>query len=495
MRLLKDNNYPQKQVREHFHGDRMVFSSLIFLFLFLPCANVTYLMCFKRIKWQNFVLMLFSLSFYYWGERNHIVIMLVCIFINYFCGLFIEASKNAKQRKIYLITSIASSLLMLIYFKYFNFFLDSMNNALGLNIIGFRQIALPLGISFYTFHALSYTIDVYWKKIPAERNVVTFICYVSFFPQLVAGPIVRYADIRHSFYHRYITRVGLRNGILRFCFGLAKKVLIANEVAKLADYVFYLPTNELTFLVAWLGAIAYALQIYFDFSGYSDMAIGLGLMFGFKYKENFNFPYNALSIQEFWRKWHISLSSWFRDYLYIPLGGSYSTKFRTQINLILVFGLCGLWHGANYTFVVWGLFHGFFLILERTNFGHFIRKLPVILRHGYVLIVVVTGWVFFREDNMQSAIEFIKTMYVPADFNIEIIISCINVVLILALTIGTILALGFNNHLKDSLVLKRNRYFITAYKQSTNVCGILVLLMSIVLLSTNSYNPFLYFRF
>ncbi len=253
----------------------MVFSSLIFLFLFLPCLNLTYLVCFKSIKWQNFVLMLFSLSFYYWGEKDHIFIMLACILINYLCGLLIEDSKKPGQRKIYLITSVSASLAMLMYFKYFNFFLDSLNSVFDLNVMGISKIVLPLGISFYTFHALSYVVDVYWKKVPAERNFVTFVCYVSFFPQLVAGPIVRYADIRHSFYRRYITRAGVRNGILRFCFGLAKKVLIANEVAKLADYVFYLPANELTFWVAWLGAIAYALQIYFDFSGYSDMAIGL----------------------------------------------------------------------------------------------------------------------------------------------------------------------------------------------------------------------------
>ncbi|HAT9716548.1 TPA: MBOAT family protein [Legionella pneumophila subsp. pneumophila] len=473
----------------------MVFSSLIFLFLFLPCLNLTYLVCFKSIKWQNFVLMLFSLSFYYWGEKDHIFIMLACILINYLCGLLIEDSKKPGQRKIYLITSVSASLAMLMYFKYFNFFLDSLNSVFDLNVMGISKIVLPLGISFYTFHALSYVVDVYWKKVPAERNFVTFVCYVSFFPQLVAGPIVRYADIRHSFYRRYITRAGVRNGILRFCFGLAKKVLIANEVAKLADYVFYLPANELTFWVAWLGAIAYALQIYFDFSGYSDMAIGLGLMFGFKYKENFNFPYNALSIQEFWRKWHISLSSWFRDYLYIPLGGSYKSRFRTQINLIIVFGLCGLWHGANYTFIVWGLFHGFFLILERTHFDYFMKKLPKVIRHGYVLSVVTVGWVFFREDNIQSALVFLKTMFIPAEFNLDSIAACINIILIFAFIVGIILALGFNSRIRDSLILSRNKNWIIAYKQSSKVLGILLLLVSILLLSTNSYNPFLYFRF
>lgn len=473
----------------------MVFSSLAFLFLFLPSLNLTYLICFKRIKWQNLILMLFSLSFYYWGEKDHIFIMLACILVNYLCGIFIEESKTERQRKLYLLTSITASLALLMYFKYFNFFLNTMSDAFNLNTSGFKKIALPLGISFYTFHALSYVIDVYWKRVTAERNFITFVCYVSFFPQLVAGPIVRYIDIRHSFYYRYITRTGVRNGILRFCFGLAKKVLIANEVAKLADYVFYLPADDLTFGIAWLGAIAYALQIYFDFSGYSDMAIGLGLMFGFKYKENFNFPYSSLSIQEFWRKWHISLSSWFRDYVYIPLGGSYKSNFRTKVNLIIIFSLCGLWHGANYTFVIWGLFHGLFLILERTEFGRFMAKLPNPVRHAYVLFVVTIGWVFFREEHLPAALGFVKTMLIPNNLNISSIATTSNIFTALAMCIGIILSMGANKRIKNSLISNRNKTMIVAYKQLSSFIGLSVLLISILLLSTNSYNPFLYFRF
>ncbi|CAM2761318.1 MBOAT family O-acyltransferase [Legionella worsleiensis] len=473
----------------------MVFSSLAFLFLFLPSLNLTYLVCLKRTKWQNIVLMLFSLSFYYWGEKDHIFIMLSCIIVNYLCGILIQESQSKTQRKLYLITSIFASLALLIYFKYFNFFLNTMSETFSLNISGFKHIALPLGISFYTFHALSYVIDVYWKKVPAERNLVTFICYVSFFPQLVAGPIVRYTDIRHSFYYRYITRAGVRNGILRFSFGLAKKVLIANEVAKLADYVFYLPPENLTFAVAWLGAIAYTLQIYFDFSGYSDMAIGLGLMFGFKYKENFNFPYRSLSIQEFWRKWHISLSSWFRDYIYIPLGGSYQSALRTKLNLIIIFTLCGLWHGANYTFVLWGLYHGTFLILERTVLGQLIARLPEIMRHIYVLFVVTIGWVFFREEHLDSALSFIKTMLLPNDFNLTILATCVNILTVIAMLTGIILSLGMNLSIKDYLISGRNKSRIIVYKQLSSLLSLIVLLISILFLSTNSYNPFLYFRF
>lgn len=473
----------------------MVFSSLIFLFLFLPGVKLAHFVFFKRIKLQNFILMLFSLSFYYWGEKDHIFIMLACILINYLCGLFIEQSSQPKYRRLYLLTSIVASLSLLMYFKYFNFFLSSVNNLFNLDVAGIGEIALPLGISFYTFHALSYVIDVYWNKVKAERNLITFICYVSFFPQLVAGPIVRYSDIRHSFYCRYITRAGLRNGILRFCFGLGKKVLIANEVARLADYAFSLPHNELTFAIAWLGAIAYALQIYFDFSGYSDMAIGLGLMFGFKYKENFKFPYNALSIQEFWRKWHISLSSWFRDYVYIPLGGSHASRIRTYANLIIIFGLCGLWHGANYTFILWGLFHGLFLILERTKFGRFMEQLPKFMRHGYVLLVVTIGWVFFREEHLGDAFLFIKMMLIPADFSIKALGTCLNYLVITSACLGILLSLGATKWARDFLIINRNRKLIVAYKQLTIILALSIFLVSIVFLSTNSYNPFLYFKF
>jgi len=325
----------------------MIFSSIFFLFLFLPSAILANFLFKKWIKIQNFVLMLFSLLFYYWGEKNYIVVMLICICINYISGLLISYSQNQILKKVYLILAIVVSIGLLAYFKYFNFIMDNVNYFLDSKVDeGVMNIILPLGISFYTFHALSYVIDVYWGKVQCEKNLFTFICYVSLFPQLVAGPIVRYRDIRHSFYHRIITRTSFKNGVLRFCFGLGKKVLIANTVALVADKAFSVPHADLTFATAWLGAIAYTLQIYFDFSGYSDMAIGIGLMLGFRYKENFNFPYCALSIQDFWRRWHMSLSSWFRDYLYIPLGGNRKSAVRTYFNLIAVFVLCGLWHGA-----------------------------------------------------------------------------------------------------------------------------------------------------
>ncbi|STX50230.1 alginate O-acetylation protein [Legionella busanensis] len=473
----------------------MVFSSLIFLFLFLPSVNLSYFLFLKRIRIQNLILALSSLVFYYWGEKDHIFIMLACIIINYLCGILINDSQDKKYRKFYLITSIVASLSLLIYFKYFNFFISTANQFLNLNITNFGKIALPLGISFYTFHSLSYVIDVYWKKFPAERNFINFVGYVSLFPQLVAGPIVRYCDIRHSFYRRYITLAGFRNGILRFCFGLGKKVLIANEVGRIADIVFNLPTMDLTFGIAWLGAIAYTLQIYFDFSGYSDMAIGIGLMFGFRYKENFRFPYNALSIQEFWRKWHISLSSWFRDYVYIPLGGNRKSKMRTYLNLLLVFGLCGFWHGASYTFIFWGLFHGLFLVLERTSFGVFLSHLPKFLRHAYVLVIVTIGWVFFREEQIGQAFSFLKVMFFTNDLSLTVIEESLNQMLMLIYFIGALLAFGTTEKIKDFLVAKQYKKWIVSYRQLSIFMALIILFIATLSLSNNSYNPFLYFKF
>lgn len=472
----------------------MVFSSLFFLFFFLPCVILANFILSRHIKIQNFVLMFFSLVFYYWGERDHILIMLACVAVNYCAGILIYSARQQLAKKIYLMIAIILSVGMLGYFKYFNFFINNINWITKSNI-NIARILLPLGISFYTFHALSYVIDVYWKKIKAEYNIINFICYVSLFPQLVAGPIVRYRDISHSFYKRYVTRAGFRNGILRFSFGLGKKILIANTLAVIADRVFSLSASELNFGVAWLGSIAYMLQIYFDFSGYSDMAIGIGLMLGFKYKENFKFPYRALSIQDFWRRWHISLSSWFRDYVYIPLGGSKKSEARTYFNLLAIFVLCGFWHGANYTFIAWGLFHGLFLVLERTRLGSFIHLLPKIIRNLYVLIVVLLGWILFRVDHLHEAKNFYKTMIIPSHFTLQPIADLMNKFVFISYIIGIILSIGFNSYTKDYLVKCRNIKLIAFYKQITILLGILILLLSLLPMSNNSYSPFLYFRF
>lgn len=472
----------------------MVFSSLFFLFFFLPCVILVNFIFLRHIKIQNFILMFFSLVFYYWGEKNHIFIMLACIFVNYIAGILIQNTKKPYFKKVYLIIAIILSVGMLGYFKYFNFFINNLNQITNFNI-NIVQISLPLGISFYTFHALSYVIDVYWKKIKVEFNIINFICYVSLFPQLVAGPIVRYKDVSHSFYQRYITRSGFRSGILRFSFGLGKKILIANTLAVIADRIFNLSYIELNFAIAWLGAVAYMLQIYFDFSGYSDMAIGLGLILGFRYKENFNFPYSALSIQDFWRRWHISLSSWFRDYVYIPLGGNKKSVTRTYFNIMCIFLLCGFWHGANYTFIAWGLFHGLFIIFERSKLGSAINVLPTIIRNIYVLIVVLFGWVLFRVDCIHDVKFFYKAMVIPSHFSIQPIAELMNSFVLIAYFIGIILSLGFNSYLKNYLIKYRNIQLILLYKQITIFFGIVVFIFSLLSMSSNSHNPFLYFRF
>lgn len=472
----------------------MVFSSIFFIFFFLPAVILANFLCSRNIKLQNFVLMLFSIAFYYWGERNHIWIMLACVLVNYIFGIMIAYSQSLKQKKIYLISAITLSLGLLGYFKYFNFFIDNFNDLSGLDL-EIAKIALPLGISFYTFHALSYVIDVYWGKIKAEKNFVIFLCYVSLFPQLVAGPIVRYRDIGHSFYRRYITSTGFRNGILRFCFGLGKKVLIANSLAVIVDLIFSMPSEQLNFGITWTGAIAYTLQIYFDFSGYSDMAIGIGLMLGFKYKENFNFPYRALSIRDFWRRWHISLASWLRDYLYIPLGGSKSGQARTYINLLIVFALCGFWHGASFAFIAWGLYHGVFLIFERTTLGLRIHQLSPFLKHTYTLLVVIFGWVLFRVENLKDAVHYMSIMLYPVNFSLENIQSALSGMLIVTFIIGIFLSLGFNSYLTDYLKATRNKRLIRGYKHISVLAGMSIFLICVLPLSAGSYSPFLYFRF
>lgn len=471
----------------------MLFSSFMFIFFFLPITVLINYLFLKHIKIQNLLLMLFSLAFYYWGEKDHIFIMLACILVNYMFGILIGTSSNKSLKKTYLILDIIISISLLFYFKYFNFFMENVNGVFNLNT-EFKKVFLPIGISFYTFHALSYVIDVYWDIIKPEKNFVTFTCYVSLFPQLVAGPIVRYRDIYKSFYCRYITTTGIRNGISRFCFGLGKKVLIADTVAVIADKVFSLPHTDLTFSTAWLGIIAYTIQIYFDFSGYSDMAIGIGLMLGFKYKENFNFPYSALSMQDFWRRWHISLSSWFRDYVYIPLGGNRNTQVRTFLNLLAVFLLCGLWHGANYTFIAWGLFHGIFLILERTKFGSFIENLPNVVRRFYVILTVILSWVLFRVEHISDSFYYYKTLFSPTNFSIFNLSGEMNAIVITAYIVGIALSLGLNPYIKNKII-SNAKFIIPTYKNIRTVAAIVVLALSLLPLSSNSYSPFLYFRF
>ena len=381
----------------------MVFSSTLFLFWFLPVVLVGYYLCGKNAK--NYWLLLASLFFYSWGEPKYVLLMFTLIVINYICGLLLARDHN----RYLLCATVIFNLGILGYFKYFNFLMETVNAVLSLiggQSVSLNQIALPIGISFFTFQIMSYVIDVYRGTVPPQKSLAKLALYISLFPQLIAGPIVRYSDVAAQIDERNVTLGGIYTGAVRFMIGLSKKVLLSNQMAAIADAAFI--QSDPPALLAWMGAVAYALQIYFDFSGYSDMAIGLGKLFGFDFLENFNYPYISSSVKEFWRRWHISLSSWFRDYLYIPLGGSHCSREKTYRNLLIVFSMTGLWHGASWNFVVWGLWHGAFLILERVLGNRF--RMPKWLGHIYTMLVVLIGWVFFRADTLGQAAVYLRSM-------------------------------------------------------------------------------------
>ncbi len=391
----------------------MLFSSMVFLWCFLPVVLIGYYLLDKR--WRNLFLLLTSLIFYAWGEPRYIVLMLCSILINYGGGITVgNPSADSMRKKCCLALNILGNLALLGYFKYANFFVDSLNDVFPGVIADFGKIALPIGISFYTFQGMSYVIDVYRGDVKPQKNVLNIALYVSFFPQLVAGPIVKYHDVAEQIVSREHSVQKMAYGIRRFLFGLAKKVLIANTAAMTADEIFALDASSLSPSAAWLGILCYTLQIYYDFSGYSDMAIGLGKMFGFTFLENFNYPYISKSIQDFWRRWHISLSTWFKEYLYIPLGGNRMGSRRTYLNLLIVFAVTGIWHGAAWAFLVWGLYHGFFLLLERAGLKKLLeRRFMTPFAHCYTILVFMVGWVFFRCDTLALGASYLKAMFVP----------------------------------------------------------------------------------
>lgn len=396
----------------------MLFSSIIFLIYFLPITFILVISSSfisnstnKRI--QNIILLIMSLLFYAWGEPLYIFLMIGSIIMNYALGVIIGNSNDYIIKKSTLTLSIFLNIGVLLIFKYSDMLVDIFNNITPFSNYHLKnpEIRLPIGISFFTFQAMSYVIDVYRKEVPPQRNLLDLGLYISFFPQLIAGPIVRYHDINIQLNTRTSKIDDIYIGLKRFILGLSKKVLIANVVAEVADEIFSLGVLDLSTGIAWIGIISYTLQIFFDFSGYSDMAIGLGRIFGFHFLENFNYPYISKGIQEFWRRWHISLSSWFRDYLYIPLGGSKKGKLRTYLNQIVVFFLCGLWHGASWTFVLWGLYHGLFLTLEKLLYKKIFSKIPSFILHIYTMLVVMIGWVFFRVENLIKGRIYIKALF------------------------------------------------------------------------------------
>ena len=463
----------------------MNFSSLIFLFLYLPLVIGIYYLVPRRFR--NAFLLIANLVFYGWGEPTFILIMLISIVTNYVCGLLIEKYRERERlKRTFLVLSVIISLGLLGIFKYAGFFTDIMRKIPIFAYLPKIKIPLPIGISFYTFQTMSYTIDVYRSDTRAQKNIVSFGTYVSFFPQLIAGPIVRYRDIARQLEERHENISQFAAGIRIFIVGLAKKVLIANQMGMLWDELRVMPSNGI--IGAWFGIFAYTLQIYFDFSGYSDMAVGLGRMFGFEFMENFNYPYISKSITEFWRRWHISLSTWFRDYLYIPLGGNRCKIGQQIFNLFAVWFLTGFWHGANFNFILWGIYYFALLVVEKFLLGKYLEKLPNFARHIYSMFFIMLGWtIFYFEDFL----EFLR--YSVRMFGFDGVISADAKAVILSylplLSVSAFAALPIGKNIYKKIKDKK----ITAVLEFI-ACG-LVLALCTAALVNQSYNPFLYFRF
>lgn len=482
----------------------MVFSSTLFLFLFLPIVLGVYALVPRRLG--NAWLLIASLLFYTWGEPQLVWVMLLSIAANYLFGLWIGRLHGQPAAKAVLALAVTGNLALLGTFKYAGFAVDNLGallGSVGLPAPDVPNLVMPLGISFFTFHAMSYAIDVYRGDAKVQRNPLDLALYVTLFPQLVAGPILRYHEVAWQFVRRQVTREGFTYGLQRFVLGMGKKVLIANTLAGPCDRIFALPPGELSGPTAWLGIITYTGQIYFDFSGYSDMAIGLGHLFGFSFPENFRWPYASRSIREFWRRWHISLSTWFRDYLYIPLGGNRGSPLRNSLNLITVFLLCGLWHGASWTFIVWGLYHGAFLALERTRWAGWLSRTPRPVQHAYALLVAMGGWVLFRSPDFHHALAYFAAlaglggsadMWPAGQF-----VSRDVLIALVAGVVGAVPFLDWAIAWAQRLPARMPRPVALALGVAgplAAVVGLLaVLVASAVLLAAQTHNPFIYFRF
>lgn len=466
----------------------MLFSSISFIYVFLPAVCFLYLITRKEL--HNPILLIASIIFYAWGEPRYLAIMLVTIMVNYLGALLIE--KYPLKKKLTLTLTIAANLGFLIYFKYFNFILGNINALLHTNI-DFIKVVMPIGISFYTFQAMSYLIDVYRGECKAQKDIYKLALYICLFPQLIAGPIVKYHDVAEQIDSREVNFEKVDIGVKRFIIGLAKKMLIANTMGAIADKIFVQAPDTFTPLIAWIGSFAYSLQLFYDFSGYSDMAIGLGLIFGFRFMENFNYPYISKSITEFWRRWHISLSTWFKQYVYIPLGGNKISPNRTYINLAVVFFLTGLWHGASWNFIFWGLWNGFFIILEKMTGWHKETDKPFInfLKHIYTIFIFVLGWVMFRADNMHYAAIYLKNMF--GLVKVHDIAYAINyygdTVEILTFIIAVICAMPVFSKI---LEIKQERKIL---RSIVNIWLIILFILSTAAVAASTYNPFIYFRF
>ncbi len=469
----------------------MIFSSIFFIFVFLPITLILYYLV--PFKLKNFVLLVVSLIFYAWGEPVYVFLMILNIVINYISGLEIETYRRQgkmRQAKWAFIVTLVVNLLVLGFYKYYGFFISNLNVILPIKI-PYHELALPIGISFYTFQTLSYVIDVYKGSLAAQRNIITFGSYVTMFTQLIAGPIVRYSDVEKQLSKREICWSKFSEGVAYFLTGLGKKVLIANNMGLVCDAILAMNASDTSALTAWIGAFAYTMQIYFDFGGYSDMAIGLGKMLGFDFIKNFDYPYISKSITEFWRRWHMSLSSWFKEYVYIPLGGNRVSTPKAIRNLMIVWCLTGLWHGAAWNFIAWGLYYGILLIFEKYIFKNILDKLPGALQHVYAMVLVMIGWVLFAAPSLPRAISFVGSMFGAGA--------------------GVVDSLGFY-YLKTTFILaiiailcstpKLYKTFM-AYVYTRKNFGailyvgvyVLIFAVSVAYLVNATYNPFLYFRF
>ena len=463
----------------------MVFSSLTFLLLFLPILLTIYFLI-NNIKIRIYILLLFSLIFYAWGEPIYILLMILSIIITYCFAILIDKT-SGKTKKNILIISIVILLSSLFFFKYYNFVIGNINALLNINITK-SNLSLPIGISFYTFQAISYLCDVYNNKIKVQKNILYIALYISLFPQLIAGPIVRYETIEKEINQRIHTVSKIADGLKRFIIGLSKKVLIANGMATIVDTIFSTDAVHGTVLI-YIGAICYTLQIYYDFSGYSDMAIGLGKVFGFEFLENFNYPYISKSITEFWRRWHISLSTWFRDYVYIPLGGNRNGKKKQIRNIIIVWILTGLWHGASWNFIIWGLYYCTLLLLEKFVLNDLLNKIPNIISHIITIFLIIIGWVIFRITDLNELLVILKNMIIFKQENIlDFILNNTDLIYNFYIIIP---AIFLCRPLKKGKIIKDN--FIT--KLLIDLMYIIMLLLVISSLISNTYNPFIYFRF
>ena len=469
----------------------MLFSSMTFVYVFLPIVLLLYLVSKKEL--HNPILLAASIIFYAWGEPKYLAIMLITILVNYCGALLIE--KYSAHKKIPLITTVLVNLGFLVYFKYFNFLIENFNNLFHAHASAL-DVIMPIGISFYTFQALSYVIDVYRGECKAQHDIYKLALYICLFPQLIAGPIVKYHDIAEQIDSREVNFDKVNLGVKRFIIGLSKKILIANTMGAIVDKIFVQDPHNFSHAVAWLGSIAYTFQLYFDFSGYSDMAIGLGLIFGFRFMENFNYPYISKSITEFWRRWHISLSTWFKQYVYIPLGGNRCSKLKTLRNLGVVFLLTGIWHGAEWTFVIWGIWHGFFIILEKIfNIKEFEAKphpwYVNFLRHVYCIFAFVIGWVIFRADNMKYARDYLMNMFGLLHLHPDKFLYAN------AFYFGNIELITFVIAIACCMPVFRNILNVEnkIAKLFINLWLLVLFFLSTIMMASNTYNPFIYFRF